>query len=271
MKKKLSLVAALTLAVSMCSAVAASAATPNAYYTDIDAFINNYPIQSYTINDHSVVSTSDIKTFGFKVDWDENARAVYISKDPGAWAWYPTANQSLVRNYKAYKGDVAFTTVPTDIKVYVNAQPVVSYNSGTNTYINLADLVYATCSHSTISKQYFAQDKQSFLWISSHASLPAPAAVPLAWLTSRKAYEIATKELEGTSVKVEQVALNANNQIVPVTFAFGYDDINAVNSANGYTFRLNFGSNAVSNAWITVAQDGETSYQGVPEWLPQIW
>ena len=271
MKKKLSLVAALTLTASMFSAVAASAATPNAYYSDVDAFINNYPIQSYTINNHSVVSTSDIKTYGFKVDWDENARAVYISKDPGAWAWNPTATAYRIRNYKAYKGDVAFATVPSDIKVYVNATPVASYNSGTNTYINLADLVYATCKHSTISKQYFAQDKQTFLWISSHASLPAPGTVQTAWLTATKAYEIAQKELEGTSVKVEPVVMNSAGDIVPVTFAFGYDDPSARNAALGYTFRLNFGSDSVKNAWIEVEQDGDTNFIGVPEWLAKIW
>ncbi|MDD6762083.1 MAG: hypothetical protein PUD92_00340 [Clostridiales bacterium] len=264
MKKKLSLVAALTLTASMFSAVAASAATPNAYYSDVDAFINNYPIQSYTINNHSVVSTSDIKSFGFKVDWDENARAVYISKDPGAWAWNPTANQAFVRNYEAYKGDVAFATVPTDIKVYVNATPVASYNSGTNTYINLADLVYATCKHSTISKQYFAQDKQTFLWVSSHASLPAPAAVPTAWLKATKAYEIAVKTLDNSIYRKADKVFKKTARVVGLPYI--YTDTDLADANGGYTFAVDFGSDAV-NASIHVNKDGSAYFVNVPQWL----
>ncbi|MGN0182812.1 MAG: hypothetical protein ACI4DP_10465 [Candidatus Ornithomonoglobus sp.] len=265
MKKKLSLVAALTLTASMFSAVAASAATPNAYYNGVRTFINNNPIQSYTINNHTVVSTSDIKDYGFRVVWDENARAVYISKDAAKDAWHPERHSGAVVNYKAYAGDVAFTTVPSDIKVYVNAQLVDSYNTGVLTYINLADLVKASCTHSTISKQWFADEQQSFLWISSEP-VAEKTAIPLAHLTAPKAYEIAVKTLDSSIYRRADEVFKKTARVVPLPFVYGLSDNDFIDADGGYTFAVDFGSTAV-NASIHVNQDGSAYFVNIPEWL----
>lgn len=262
MKKKISFAMALMLLVSMFSAMTASAATPNAYYNDVRTFINNYPIQSYTINNHTVVSTNDIKDYGFRVVWDGNARAVYISKDAAKNAWNPTKYSVNVVNYKAYAGDVAFTTVPTDIKVYVNAQLVTSYNSGINTYINLGDLTKASCSHSTISKQWFADERQSFLWISSEP-MAAKTAIPYAHLTCPKAYEIAVKAVNDSIYKKAAV-------VIPKPMTYGFTDANYINANGGYSFDLSFGSTTVT-ASITVNQDGSTDFVGIPAWLTYLY
>ena len=262
MKKKISFAMALMLLVSMFSAMTASAATPNAYYNDVRTFINNYPIQSYTINNHTVVSTSDIKDYGFRVVWDGNARAVYISKDAAKDAWHPERHAGDVRNYKAYAGDVAFTTVPTDIKVYVNSEYVASYNSGCKTYINLADLTKASCKHSTISKQWFADERQSFLWISSEP-MAAKTPIPYAALTCPKAYEIAVKSVNDSIYKKAAV-------VIPKPTVYGYSDADFMNANGGYDFALSFGSTTV-DASITVNQDGSTYFVGIPAWLTYLY
>lgn len=263
MKKKLSLVAALTLTASMFSAVAASAATPNAYYNNVRTFINNNPIQSYTINNHTVVSTSDIKDYGFRVVWDENARAVYISKDAAKDAWHPERHAGAVVNYQAYAGDVAFKTVPSDIKVYVNAQRVDSYNTNNLTYINLADLVKASCSHSTISKQWFADEAQSFLWISSEP-MANKTAIPFAWLKATKAYEIAVKTLDNSIYRKADKVFKKTARVIGLPYI--YTDTDLADANGGYTFAVDFGSDAV-NASIHVNKDGSAYFVNVPQWL----
>jgi hypothetical protein len=82
MKKRISLIMALTLITSMFSAMSASAAISGkkGYYSAVDSVINNHPIQSFTIDNKTVVTTTDLKDYGFSVIWDGAARAVYITR-----------------------------------------------------------------------------------------------------------------------------------------------------------------------------------------------
>lgn len=261
MKKKLSFAMALMFILSMFSVVSASAATPDAYYNDVRTFINNYPVESYTINNHSVVSTDDIKDYGFRVVWDQNARAVYISKDAAKNAWNPTKRSTSVVNYKAYAGDVAFKTVPSNIKVYVNSQKVESYVGAGLTWINLSDLTKASCSHSNITKQWFADERQSFLWISSEQMAPKTA-IPYAFLTAPKAYELAVKAVNNSIYAGKAV-------VIPKVFEYGFTDANYVKADGGYDFDLCFGSTVVA-ASVTVNIDGSSYFNNIPAWLTYI-
>jgi hypothetical protein len=231
MKKRISLLMTLMLIVSMFSAMTASAAAPNAYFSDVRSFINNYPIQSYTIKSHTVVSTEQLKDYGFRVVWDGDARALYITREAAKPNWNPTKYTGSVVNYAAYAGDVAFKTVPTDIKVYINGQLVDSYNSGWDTFINLADLTKAsyvdTKSNVVINKQWFADERQSFLWISDLPVAPKveAKAYPYAYLSLSKAYEWAVDCVKNSIFAEEGVVLpkQYDQDLIPDALVNEYD------------------------------------------------
>lgn len=283
MKKKISLAMALVAVVSAFSAFTASAATPAVYHTGVKAFINNYAIESYTINDHTVVSTDDLKDYGFRVVWDENARAVYITKDAFKSVWAPHAD---VVNWEAYNGIAVYDTVPSDIKVYVDGEKVDSYvvdkstfkygtlpnptfedRFGTETYVNLADLVKASSFRYTVEKQWFADEKNSFLWIINHENVPAepmnaknqPA---FAHLTYTRAFDIAkwafnNSIYNGTGLLlVDDIRYNYNDNMYVVN----------VNGMEAYRFDLLF-NGAPIGATLTVYANGGFSFDNIPSWI----
>lgn len=47
-------------------------------YTDIGAYINNFPIKSYNINGKTAVAAKDLADYGFNVTWDEANRRTVI-------------------------------------------------------------------------------------------------------------------------------------------------------------------------------------------------
>ena len=260
MKKKISFVMALTALVSMFSAVSASAAT-NAYYDDVRAYINNTPIQSYSIDSHTCVSTNDLKDYGFRVDWDGNSRAIYINRE----YCKDIFNPGTAVNYKAYKGDVAFKLVPSDVKVYVNGELVTSYHNGAEVYIQLGSLVKASNPWKgyTIDKTWFADERQSFLWISDIA-IPEKGSFILAHLKAPKAYELAKKAL-AESIYAGVATLEK------VAFVYGSNDAIYDMKYDGvenetYLFEL-FCNTEYNTEYIQVNQDGTTSFVNIPDYV----
>lgn len=105
-------------------------------FTDITAYINNYPIPSYNLNNNTVVLANELKGYGFSVAWDETHRRVSISRS--------NANKiKPIRN--VYKnslklGRPAKTILQTDIKTFINGNLVKSFNIDGCTAIYLDDL-----------------------------------------------------------------------------------------------------------------------------------
>ena len=58
-----------------------SASAQEAQYTDIDTYINHYPINAYGIDGKLAVVAEDLRDYGFNVDWDEDAWALHISRN----------------------------------------------------------------------------------------------------------------------------------------------------------------------------------------------
>lgn len=79
MKKKILSAAAAVIGLSALMSISASA--QEAQYTDIDTYINHYPINAYGIDGKLAVVAEDLRDYGFNVDWDEDAWALHISRN----------------------------------------------------------------------------------------------------------------------------------------------------------------------------------------------
>jgi hypothetical protein len=173
MKKKISLIMALTTLVSMFGAMSASAANVagrTVNYTETEAFINTRKIESYMVDNHTCIAVDDLVNFGFLYQWDAKARAIYVSTNTiwagEAWtgqgqppkgkaiyhfaeAWndteaaYKAVTVPNIINNSAYDHLTYATTVPSDVKVYMNGTEVVSYHTGREVLVQLKDLVLA--------------------------------------------------------------------------------------------------------------------------------
>lgn len=166
MKKRISLILALTTLVSMFGAMSASAANvagETVNFTETEAYINTRPIEAFMVDNHTCVAVDNLSQYGFLYQWDANARAIYVSANtiwgdvawntnptpaPGqavyhfAHQWAVTAGVPFINN-SAYDHQVYGTTVPSNVKVYLNGNEVVSYHTGREVLVRLADLVLA--------------------------------------------------------------------------------------------------------------------------------
>lgn len=107
-----------------------------AIYTDIVAYINNYPIMSYNVNDYTVVVAEDLRNYGFDVEWNEKTRSLHISKgDATTITPYGT-----IYSYASKKGQKSMPYLETDIKTYINGTEIDSYNINGSTVVNMEDL-----------------------------------------------------------------------------------------------------------------------------------
>lgn len=80
MKKILSAAAAMILAANTACFAAAPGGTEVTYY-DVSAYINNYPIPCYNINDYCGIYVRDLASYGFKIDYNEEKATVNITRD----------------------------------------------------------------------------------------------------------------------------------------------------------------------------------------------
>ncbi|MGN1116829.1 MAG: hypothetical protein ACI4TH_09685 [Candidatus Ornithomonoglobus sp.] len=118
----------------MCAAAAASAM--EAQYTDIGAYINNYPISAYAVNGKMAVVAEDLKDYGFNVVWNGDARRLDISRNSGV---------SGLQRRDVYKHTAATGTrfsdiYQTDIKVYYDGIQLESYALNGYTLVLLNDV-----------------------------------------------------------------------------------------------------------------------------------
>jgi len=104
-----------------------------AVYSDIGAFINNYPIKSYAIDGQTVMIAEDLRAYGCDVVWDNATRSLTITK---------SANDiSGNRVFKPTKptGEHFDDILYTDIAVYINGERVPSYAINGYTMITIEE------------------------------------------------------------------------------------------------------------------------------------
>ena len=94
--------------------------------TDIKAYINGCEVPSYNIDGNIVVVGQDLRSYGFKVVYDNNTRTSYISYD-GSGTWTPIAPS--IENSQSI-GTKVMDVYQSDISVSVNGNKVACYNVG---------------------------------------------------------------------------------------------------------------------------------------------
>lgn len=107
-----------------------------AKYTDISAFINNYPIKSYNINDYTAIVVEDLRNYGFEVVWNEDSRTLTVGINNSA----DINGMTDIYKYSRRSGKNSFAYVETDIITNLNGKPVTSFNIGGQTCIYMDDL-----------------------------------------------------------------------------------------------------------------------------------
>ena len=114
----------------MCIGVnAASGKAGNYYYTDIKSYVRGQLIDSYNVGGKTVILVEALRTYGFNVDWDGNARTLTITDNKGA------ATSSATATANGPIGAVAGSYYHTDIVTYFNGVAIESYNLGGQTVI----------------------------------------------------------------------------------------------------------------------------------------
>lgn len=73
------------LAAGVVLGAAAMASADEVKYYDVAAYISYHPIPCYSINDYCGVYVSDLRNYGFIVDYDEASRTVNITRDDQQW------------------------------------------------------------------------------------------------------------------------------------------------------------------------------------------
>lgn len=134
MKKILFTALILALIITAMSTVAFAAigdVLGYAKYTDIAAYVNNYPITSYNINDYTTVVVEDLRYYGFDVTWSNETRTLTVERNGQT----KINGKEGVYKYSSLAGQNSFPYIETDIVTYVNGQPVTSYNIGGQTCI----------------------------------------------------------------------------------------------------------------------------------------
>ena len=156
MKKTLALVlACVMLCCSLVTGVSAlKSGDPIGWvlYTNVVAYIDNYPIASYNIDGNTYIVVEDLMNFGFEVTWDGATSRLSVGDKTGA----------ITSTYKPTKnthnpGDHAFQYLYTNVTTWLKGVQVTGYNIGGYTCVCMDDLA-----------TYYAADYE---WIGAKSEL----------------------------------------------------------------------------------------------------
>jgi len=145
MKKKIfSLILASVMLFALCAAPVSAAnkvgdPLGDVLYTDIVAYIDGHPIQSFNIGGNTYIVAEPLLLYGFGVAWIQETRQVVISRTRTASPenytsdFVPTASQGK-------PGEVAMKYVYTDVVTLIGDKQIESYNIGGLTCISIDTL-----------------------------------------------------------------------------------------------------------------------------------
>lgn len=105
------------------------------YSTDILAYVNGKPIDSYNIGGKTVFIAEDLTYYGFFVTYDDQSRLLTIDS-----AGYTGGGQNIGEIKRGKVGEITGKVYDTDIKVIFNGKEVKGYNLGGRTAICIEDL-----------------------------------------------------------------------------------------------------------------------------------
>lgn len=105
--------------------------------TDICAYINNFPVAAYNLNNQTAVYASNLKNYGFDVKWNPDERRVDINLSDKEI----TGTDDIIYRYdKDAAGRILSGATETDIVTYVNGKLTESFNINNYTVIYISAL-----------------------------------------------------------------------------------------------------------------------------------
>lgn len=105
--------------------------------TDIRAYINGYPIDSYNIRDNTAIVAEDLNNYGFEVIWDEKSLTLKIARDVKKEITPSTSGKDL-SNVKV--GRKAYDILFSNINVYIDDTLIPSFNIDGKTAVYIDSL-----------------------------------------------------------------------------------------------------------------------------------
>ena len=154
------LTAALT--VTGMAALGTAAYAQEAQYSDIDTYINNYPISAYAVDGKMAVVAEDLRDYGFDVVWDGASRALHITRNN-------TVTQLTRKDiYKPnYPSGTFFSDIyQSDIRVDYNGTELQSYALNGYTLIPINDFAAAAG-----SEEWLGDIRAYKVWINDGLSV----------------------------------------------------------------------------------------------------
>lgn len=113
------------------SILAADTVVGKVYASDIQAYLNDYPIPIYNVNDNAVVMAADLRSYGFQVVYNDTLRRSEVTLDTATQKITPIANPRDLRNENVYASDITVT---------LNGKTVPGFNVAGNMAIRFSDL-----------------------------------------------------------------------------------------------------------------------------------
>lgn len=107
------------------------------YYTDIRAFINGHPIESYNVDGYTAVCAEDLAHYGFGVHWYAEARELAIDL---LLEYESTPPEYTFPEVTKPSGTYRMPYLETDIQVFADGKVIPSWNIDGRTLIRLQDL-----------------------------------------------------------------------------------------------------------------------------------
>lgn len=141
MKKRILSVLAVCLMVLSLTGIPVSAKNGDiagaVYYTDIRAFINGHPIESYNVDGYTAVCAEDLAAYGFCVRWYAESRLLIITPNT-EYASAPP--EYMFPEVTKPSGTYRMPYLETDIQVLADGKAISSWNIDGRTLIRLQDL-----------------------------------------------------------------------------------------------------------------------------------
>lgn len=108
--------------------------------TDIVAFIDEQPIDSFNINDYTYIIAEDLRGYGFDVIWDGEKRTLEIERNKeGDRVFLPMEKINVKKADIPFRKRV-FDVYETDIITYISGHPANAYNVDGQTLIMIDEL-----------------------------------------------------------------------------------------------------------------------------------
>ncbi len=235
----------LVLSCGICGSAKTGDVIGTALNTDIVAYINHYAVPSFAVNGQSVIVAEDLVNFGFDVRWDQNARALYITRNSNT-----NVNQMNV-DKSAIPGTVFAHTLETEIRVFAEGKQITSYAINGYTMIPIEELnMFGTVN-------WVPEEKAIKLWVDGLHVMQTKQEVQI---TRHTLYNLALQEvhvLPGDVEAYKAVGWYDYNDFIcewanKLVKEKGYDAGAKYLKDKIYSAEFAYGQNATQRQWATL-------------------